>query len=199
MKTTTAKKKGILSVLMLLAGTVVFAQRPSLPVTSAEFAPGTVRRQARAEERAERNARFIARQDSLGQSCNFQFLPVSVLEVPGGGEQTINNIYYYLAVFPDNIEVHLPTLRGYLNPYVEVLNFDAPRPKDYKASKTQSGWNISFNAADGEGNVYTFGINLFTATGEAIMTMLTPRSTIKYVGSLAANEPLLNTPPSGAR
>ena len=39
-------KKGILSVLMLLAGTVVFAQRPSLPVTSAEFAPGTVRRQA---------------------------------------------------------------------------------------------------------------------------------------------------------
>jgi hypothetical protein len=31
------------------------------------------------------------------------------------------------------------------------------------------------------------------------MTMLTPRSTIKYVGSLAANEPLLNTPPSGAR
>ena len=118
MKTTTAKKKGILSVLMLLAGTVVFAQRPSLPVTSAEFAPGTVRRQARAEERAERNARFIARQDSLVQSCNFQFLPVSVLEVPGGGEQTINNIYYYLAVFPDNIEVHLPTLRGYLNPYV---------------------------------------------------------------------------------
>lgn len=76
---------------------------------------------------------------------------VSVLEVPGGGEQTINNIYYYLAVFPDHIEVHLPTLRGYLNPYVEVLNFDAPRPKDYKASKTQSGWNISFNAADGEG------------------------------------------------
>ena len=67
------------------------------------------------------------------------------------------------------------------------------------ASKTQSGWNISFNAVDGEGNVYTFGINLFTATGEAIMTMLTPRSTIKYVGSLAANEPLLNTPPSGAR
>lgn len=94
-------KKGILSVLMLLAGTVVFAQRPSLPVTSAEFAPGTVRRQARAEERAERNARFIARQDSLVQSRNFQFLPVSVLEVPGGGEQTINNIYYYLAVFPD--------------------------------------------------------------------------------------------------
>ena len=88
------------------------------------------------------------------QSRNFQFLPVSVLEVPGGGEQTINNIYYYLAVFPDHIEVHLPTLRGYLNPYVEVLNFDAPRPKDYKASKTQSGWNISFNAADGEGNVY---------------------------------------------
>ena len=197
MKTTTAKKKGILSVLMLLAGTVVFAQRPSLPVTSAEFAPGTVRRLARAEERAERNARFIARQDSLVQSCNFQFLPVSVLEVPGGGEQTINNIYYYLAVFPDNIEVHLPTLRGYLNPYVELLNFDAPRPKDYKASTTQSGWNISFKAA--EGNVYTFGINLFTATGEAIMTMLTPRSTIKYVGSLAANEPLLNTPPSGAR
>lgn len=75
-------KKGILSVLMLLAGTVVFAQRPSLPVTSAEFAPGTVRRQARAEERAERNARFIARQDSLVQSRNFQFLPVSVLEVP---------------------------------------------------------------------------------------------------------------------
>ena len=120
-----------------------------------------------------------------------------MLEVPGGGEQTINNIYYYLAVFPDHIEVHLPTLRGYLNPYVEVLNFDAPQPKDYKASKTQSGWNISFNADDGEGNVYTFGINLFTATGEATMTMLTPRSTIKYVGSLAANEPLLNTPPSG--
>lgn len=185
MKTTTAKKKGILSVLMLLAGTVVFAQRPSLPVTSAEFAPGTVRRQARAEERAERNARFIARQDSLVQSCNFQFLPSACSRCRRRRADD---------------QQHLLLPRRFPRPYrgapayAEGLPESLCRGTQFRCAATEGlqgfedpvGLEYFVQCGRRGGNVYTFGINLFTATGEAIMTMLTPRSTIKYVGSLAA-------------
>ena len=118
------------------------------------------RRQARAEVRAQRDARFAAQQDSLIKSQNYQFLPISIYELPGGSQQMVNNVYYYLALFPDgHLEVHLPTLWGYLNPYVEVLNFDAQQVQDYQITKTQSGWSITFSAQNPEDETtYRFGI-----------------------------------------
>ena len=77
-----------------------------------------------------------------------------------------------------------------MNPYVEVLNFDAQQVQDYQITKTQSGWSITFSAQNPEDETtYRFGIYLTTATGEVIMTMFIPGHAIKYVGSLAANEP----------
>lgn len=176
---------------MLLAGSALFAQQPENITPSATLSDPSSRRQARAEVRAQRNARYAAQQDSLIASKNYQFLPISVYELPGGSQQMVNNIYYYLALFPDgHLEVHLPTLWGYLNTYVEVLNFDAEQVQDYQANKTQVGWNITFNAQNPEdGTTFRFGIYLTTATGEVIMTMALPGHAMKYVGSLAANEP----------
>lgn len=180
-----------LSVVMLLAGTALFAQQPAMSPATTNISTTSSRRQARAEVRAQRDARFAAQQDSLIKSQNYQFLPISIYELPGGSQQMVNNVYYYLALFPDgHLEVHLPTLWGYLNPYVEVLNFDAQQVQDYQITKTQSGWSITFSAQKPEDETtYRFGIYLTTATGEVIMTMLTPGHAIKYVGSLAANEP----------
>lgn len=180
-----------LSVVMLLAGSALFAQQPENITPSATLSDPSSRRQARAWVRAQRDARYAAQQDSLIASKNYQFLPISVYELPGGSQQMVNNIYYYLALFPDgHLEVHLPTLWGYLNTYVEVLNFDAEQVQDYQANKTQVGWNITFNAQNPEdGTTFRFGIYLTTATGEVIMTMALPGHAMKYVGSLAANEP----------
>lgn len=180
-----------LSVVMLLTGSALFAQQPENITSSATLSNPSSRRQVRAEVRAQRDARYAAQQDSLIASKNYQFLPISVYELPGGSQQMVNNIYYYLALFPDgHLEVHLPTLWGYLNTYVEVLNFDAEQVQDYQANKTQVGWNITFNAQNPEdGTTFRFGIYLTTATGEVIMTMALPGHAMKYVGSLAANEP----------
>lgn len=180
-----------LSVVMLLTGSALFAQQPENINPSATLSDPSSRRQARAEVRAQRDARYAAQLDSLIASKNYQFLPISVYELPGGSQQMVNNIYYYLALFPDeHLEVHLPTLWGYLNTYVEVLNFDAEQVQDYQANKTQVGWNITFNAQNPEdGTTFRFGIYLTTATGEVIMTMALPGHAMKYVGSLAANEP----------
>ena len=153
-----------LSVVMLLTGSALFAQQPENITPSATLSDPSSRRQARAEVRAQRDARYAAQQDSLIASKNYQFLPISVYELPGGSQQMVNNIYYYLALFPDgHLEVHLPTLWGYLNTYVEVLNFDAEQVQDYQANKTQVGWNITFNAQNPEdGTTFRFGIYLTT-------------------------------------
>lgn len=75
-----------LSVVMLLAGSALFAQQPENITPSATLSDPSSRRQARAEVRAQRDARYAAQQDSLIASKNYQFLPISVYELPGGSQ-----------------------------------------------------------------------------------------------------------------
>ena len=52
-----------LSVVMLLAGTALFAQQPAMSPATTNISTTSSRRQARAEVRAQRDERFAAQQD----------------------------------------------------------------------------------------------------------------------------------------
>lgn len=136
----------------------------------------------REERRAYRAQRFAERIDSLVQSRDFIFWPNSMQQVPGGSMHLIYNGYYYFGLFVDHAEVHLPTERG-VTPYVEVLNFDSMRLKDYTASAVHGGWNIRFRIADGDA-CYIVDFAVSTVTGETILNILTPSVSMRYVGAI---------------
>ena len=85
-------------------------------------------------------------------------------------------------VFVDHVEVHLPTERG-ITQYVEMLNFDSMSVRDYRAARVQWGWSISFNITGGDA-LYHADFAVSTATGETVLTLLTPDVTMRYVGWL---------------
>jgi len=136
----------------------------------------------REERRAYRAQRFAERIDSLVQARDFIFWPNSMQQVPGGSMHLIYNGYYYFGLFVDHAEVHLPTERG-VTPYVEVLNFDSMRLKDYAAASVHGGWNIRFRIADGD-DCYIADFEISTVTGETILNLLTPTVSMRYVGSI---------------
>ena len=142
------------------------------------------RRLSRTEEREARHQHFIAGLDTLVNSRMFQFVPISMQEQPGGNMQMIYNFYYYVGVIKDKVEVHIPTIRGFVAEYIDILNFNSSIVKDYKATKTLVGWNISFVTLAPNGSSFTFTINLYTATGEAVLNLITPINTIKYTGTI---------------
>ena len=83
--------------MVLVCGDVVgwystFAQQPEMSPATTNISTTSSRRQARAEVRAQRDARFAAQQDSLIKSQNYQFLPISIYELPGGSQQMVNNV-----------------------------------------------------------------------------------------------------------
>ena len=142
------------------------------------------RRLSRTEEREARHQHFIAGLDTLVSSRMFQFVPISMQEQPGGNMQMIYNFYYYVGVIKDKVEVHIPTIRGFVAEYIDILNFNSSIVKDYKATKTLVGWNISFITVAPNGTSFTFTINLYTSTGEAVLNLITPINTIKYTGTI---------------
>ena len=87
------------------------------------------------------------------------FFPNSMQQLPGGMIRSIYADYFFFGVFVDHVEVHLPTERG-ITQYVEMLNFDSMSVRDYRAARVS------------------------TATGETVLTLLTPDVTMRYVGWL---------------
>ncbi len=146
------------------------------PVPDKETAklPRTERRRLKAE-------RFAARLDSLVQSHNFRFLPNSMQELPGGWTQLIYNELYFVGIFSDHVEVHMPMIRGNMMEYIEILNFDTFAIENYQVSKVQYGWNVSFNIIN-SGQHYTVNLMVYTLTGETVLNLLTLSNTIRYVG-----------------
>lgn len=136
----------------------------------------------RAERRAYRAKVYAAKIDSLVQSRNYMFFPNSMQEIPGGLIRSIYAEYFYFGMFIDHVEVHLPTERG-VSQYVEMLNFDSMSVKNYQAAQVQWGWSISFNILDGD-DIYHADFAVSTATGETILTLITPRLIMRYVGWL---------------
>lgn len=136
----------------------------------------------RAQRRAWKAKVYAAKIDSLVQSCNYMFFPNSMQEIPGGMIRSIYADYFYFGIFVDHVEVHLPTERG-ITQYVEMVNFDSMSLRDYRAARTQWGWSVTFNVADGDA-AYHADFAVSTATGETVLTLLTPSVTMRYVGWL---------------
>lgn len=136
----------------------------------------------RAERRAYKARAYAARIDSLVQSRDYMFFPSTMQEVPGGLVHSIFADFFYLGMFVDHVEIHLPTERG-ITQYFEMLNFDSMSVRNYQASKLQWGWNISFNVADGD-DIYHADLAVSSATGETVLTLITPQLTMRYVGGL---------------
>lgn len=136
----------------------------------------------RAERRAYKAKVYAARIDSLVQSRNYMFFPNSMQEIPGGMIRSIYADYFFFGMFVDHVEVHLPTERG-ITQYVEMLNFDSMSIRDYRAARVQWGWSICFNIADGDA-LYHADFAVSTATGETVLTLMTPGVTMRYVGWL---------------
>ena len=136
----------------------------------------------RPERRAYRARLYAQKIDSLVQSRDYMFFPNSMQEIPGGLIRSIYADYFFFGVFVDHVEVHLPTERG-ITQYVEMLNFDSMSVRDYRAARVQWGWSVSFNISDGN-TLYHADFAVSTATGETVLTLLTPDVTMRYVGWL---------------
>lgn len=136
----------------------------------------------RAERRAYKAERFAQQIDSLIQSRNYMFFPNSMQGLPGGMIRNVYAEYYYFGLFVDHVEVHLPTERSFTQ-HLGMLNFDSMNIRNYQASHLQWGWNVTMNIFDGE-VCYTADLEISTITGEAVLTLLTPTITMRYVGAL---------------
>lgn len=169
------------------ATTVVPVQQPAVQVDERTVLDEqSARGMTREERRALRARRFAERIDSLVQSRDFIFWPNSMQQVPGGTIHLIYNESYYFGLFVDHVEVHLPTERG-VTPFVEALNFDSMRLKEYTAAAVHGGWNIRFRIADGD-DCYIVDFVVSTLTGETILSLLTPTTSMRYVGSIDSRE-----------
>ena len=136
----------------------------------------------RAQRRAYKARVYAAKIDSLVQSRDYMFFPNSMQQLPGGMIRSIYADSFFFGVFVDHVEVHLPTERG-ITQYVEMLNFDSMSVRDYRAARVQWGWSVSFNISDGN-TLYHADFAVSTATGETVLTLLTPDVTMRYVGWL---------------
>lgn len=165
------------------------AEPPSTPVALPRTIPPEVQsvpdkdadRLTRTERRRLKAERFAARLDSLVRSHNFRFLPNSMQELPGGWTQLIYNELYFVGIFSDHVEVHMPMIRGNMAEYIEILNFDTFELQNYQISQVQYGWNVSFNMIHADRN-YTVNMMVYTLTGQTVLNLLTLSNTIRYVG-----------------
>lgn len=139
-------------------------------------------RMTRAERRAYRAERYAARIDSIVQSRNYLFYPNSMQQQPKGLIRSIYADYFYFGLLTDRVEVHLPTETG-ATQYVWTLNFDAGPIRDYQTVHTQYGWGVSF-VFDNGGDTYQAELAVSTVTGETILILRTPETTMRYVGWL---------------
>lgn len=133
------------------------------------------RRRARVKEYSER-------MDSLIKSRNFVFWPNSMRQLPSGDMRMIYNGYYYFALLGEHVEVHLPEEVGETH-LVEMINFDSMGLDELFLTPLQSGWNMRFDIREAE-ELFRVDITLSTITGESILTLLTPSSTMRYVGCI---------------
>lgn len=163
--------------------TVIPVQQPAVQVVEhTTVYEDPMRGMDRPERRAYKARLYAARIDSLVQSRDYMFFPNSMQELPGGLIRSIYADYFFFGMFVDHVEVHLPTERG-ITQYVEILNFDSMSIRDYRLSRMQWGWCVSFDITDGD-SAYHAELAVSTSTGETVLTLITPKMTMRYVGWL---------------
>ena len=136
----------------------------------------------RVQRRAFKADRFAFQVDSLVRSRNFLFYPNSMQETPSGSMSNIVADYYYFGLFVDSAEVHLPVVNEAMS-MIKVLNFDSPIA-DYRLYPFQSGLSITFSMQS-EGTPYAVRFVVSTLTGETVLMLVSPETTMKYVGYLS--------------
>ncbi len=163
--------------------TVVPVQQPAVRIVEHTTDYGEPPRDmSRTERRAWRAKVYAAKIDSIVQSRNYLFFPNSMQEVPGGLIRSIYAEYFFFGLLVDHVEVHLPIERG-ITQYVEMLNFESMKICDYRAARMQWGWSVSLNIADGD-TLYHADLAVSTVTGETVLTLIAPQTTVRYVGWL---------------
>ncbi len=141
----------------------------------------------RVEEREAREAAYKKYVDSLILSHDYEFLPQTLQMETAGPQITLRQTgLYYIDVYPDRIEIQIPTIKGYSFPYrLAPLKFDALYPQNYTAVQEENGWNIKFSANAFDGNTYTFDLFVNYAGGEVSLRLSTPSyNTVNYTGFL---------------
>lgn len=145
------------------------------------------RRQRAAREREARQQRFSARIDSLVSSGEFQFLPVSMMWSPRMQSQIIDGYYYYVGIFREQLQVHMPVVVGRALTYNAIANFDTDSLSGYRNETNDTGWKVSFSAKDDTGATYAFVFTIYRVTGRAVLDMVSDSNLIQYTGTIVAN------------
>lgn len=124
-----------------LSAAVLSIACPTLSLSAGQGdGPGVPdRRQRVAREREVRQQRFSARIDSLVSSGEFQFLPVSMMWSPRMQSQIIDGYYYYVGIFKEQLQVHMPVVVGRALTYNAIANFDTDSLSGYRNEKTIPG------------------------------------------------------------
>ena len=146
------------------------------------------RRQRAAREREARQQRFSARIDSLVSSGEFQFLPVRMMWSPRMQSQIIDGYYYYVGIFREQLQVHMPVVVGRALTYNAIANFDTDSLSGYRNETNDTGWKVSFSAKDDTGATYAFVFTIYRVTGRAVLDMVSDSNLIQYTGTIVAND-----------
>ena len=118
-------------------------------------------------------------------------LSVAILPLLGvGGSQIINDFYYYVGIFKNRLQVHIPGVIGRAMTYNAVVNFDTDKMTGFRTQRNDSGWKVSFAATDNTGTAYTFVFTIYDQTGQAILDMVSNRNLMRYSGTIVANDKL---------
>ena len=147
------------------------------------------RHQARVQEREIKTAEFKQHMDSIVLTHSYRFLPSTYALQPAGVTRMIYNPNFQLGVYPDFMDIYLPYLKGITPPYiVTILNYTITNPNNYIAKQTNEGWTISFNSSLFSANTYTFTLNIYGTTGEAILNISSEMyNTVTYNGTIMGN------------
>ena len=148
-----------------------------------------LRHQARVQEREIKTAEFKKHIDSIVLTHSYRFLPSSFTRQPAGMTRMIYNPNFQLGVYEDFVDICLPYIKGITPPYfITVLNYTITNPDNYIAKQTNEGWTITFNSSLFSANNYTFTLNIYGATGEAVLNLSSDLyNTVTYNGTIMGN------------
>jgi hypothetical protein len=180
-------KKSIL--LLIAAAGAVTLTAQAIRTAGSPNESHEAKRKERMERRAQRTADYIHYVDSLVGSRSFSFIPLTFQMQPAGTLRQITNTSFELNFYPTWVDVYLPYIKGITPPYyISILNYALPRIDNYEAARTTDGWKVTFNSSLFSANVYTFELDIVSATGSSTLTISTPiYNTVQYSGQLYRN------------
>lgn len=174
-------KRGLLFWIVLSA-ILPFTVRPQdLPQTETS-GPAT--------RREMRQIRYTRQLDSMVNTLRFQFIPVNMEWGPNGSVEYINNYYYYVALYGNYLQVHIPVVIGRAISYNAIANIQTDTLSKVGTVRSGPGWKISFGAKDRNGTPYTFVLTVDSLSGRTVLDLVTTTNIMQYNGSLVANKEL---------